>query len=508
MSYQKTKGIMKIYLEDVFKTSGTPTYTFVKPVEYTKLVVSLRTKGRGLVVEGPSGIGKTTSINKAIEEIGLSSIISLSARKREDVELIQMLPDFSDFGIVVIDDFHVLPNETKKSLSDYMKTLADEDSVSSKLILIGINKAGDSLVSFAPDLNNRIDTIKFEANPEEKVEEMLSLGETSLNLILNIKAEIITESKGSFHIAQLLAKETCISCEITDNQSSKKETDTSIETIKAKVNQELGRLFYPKARAFAIGSKLRKEGRAPYLHLLNWVANSPDWSIQIDEILNQHSNMKLSINQVVEKGFLKKLIDDNSLLQDVIHYDDQSNMLTIEDPKFLFFIRNILWNKFAEQIGFVGIEFTKPYDFALSFAGENRNLAQTISSKLLEREISVFYDKNEQHRILAANVEDYLAPIYNSEAEFVVVLISKDYPRKIWTKFESDHFKQRFGENSIIPIWFSDTDISSFDESRKYGGLTFNVINDLEDEAESIVAIISKKLEEKRKEKVQIVTRA
>lgn len=462
----------------------------------------MRTKGRGLVIEGPSGIGKTTSINKAIEEIGLhSSVTALSARKVEDVDLIQLLPEFSDFGIVIIDDFHVLPNDMKKSLSDYMKTLADEDSISSKLILIGINKAGDSLVSFSPDLNNRIDTIRFEANPEEKIEEMLSLGESALNVNLNIKSEIVSESKGSFHIAQLLAKETCISCEIIDNQSNKTQTDTSIETIKAKVNQELGRLFYPKARAFAIGSKLRREGRAPYLHLLNWLAHSPDWSIQIDEMLNQHPNMKLSINQVVEKGFLKKLLEENSLLQDVIHFDDQSNVLTIEDPKFLFFIRNILWNKFAEQIGFVGIEFSRPYDFALSFAGENRNLAQTLNSKLLEREISVFYDKNEQHRILASNVEDYLAPIYNSEADFVIVLLSKDYPKKIWTKFESEQFKQRFGENAVIPIWFSNTDTSLFDETRKYGGLTFNVNNNLEDEAENIVSILSKKIEEKRKER-------
>ncbi len=493
---------MKIYLEDVFKTSGTPTYTFVKPVEYMKLIVSLRTKGRGLVIEGPSGIGKTTSINKAINESGFSSAVtSLSARKKEDIDLIQLLPEFNDFGIVIIDDFHVLPNGIKQSLSDYMKTLADEDSISSKLILIGINKAGDSLVSFSPDLNNRIDTIRFEANPEEKIEEMLSLGEASLNIKLNIKSEIVNESKGSFHIAQLLAKETCISCDIIDSESGKVQTDTSIETIKATVNHELGRLFYPKARIFAIGSKLRKEGRAPYLHLLNWLANSPDWSIQIDELLNQNPNMKLSINQVVEKGFLKKLIEENTLLQDVIHFDNQSNILTIEDPKFLFFIRNILWNKFAEQIGFIGLEFTKPYDFALSFAGENRNLAEKLFTKLIDREISVFYDKNEQHRILASNVEDYLAPIYNSEAEFVVVLLSRDYPKKIWTKFESDQFKQRFGDNAIIPIWFSDTDTSLFDETRKYGGLSFNVTNDLDIEAENIVEIISKKLEEKRKGK-------
>lgn len=492
---------MKIYLEDVFKTSGTPTYTFVKPVEYTKLIVALRTKGRGLVIEGPSGIGKTTSINKAIEEVGLNStpITALSARKKEDVEMISLLPEFSDFGIVVVDDFHVLSNDIKKSLSDFMKTLADEDSVSSKLILIGINKAGDSLVSFSPDLNNRIDTIKFEANPDEKVLEMLQLGEHALSIELNIKDEIIIDSKGSFHIAQLLAKETCICSEVIDNQSSKAITDTSIESVKSKVLQELGRLFFTKARMFAIGSKLRKEGRAPYLHLLNWLANSPDWSIQIDELLNQHPEMKLSINQVVEKGFLSKLLLENDLLQDVIHYDDQSNVLTIEDPKFLFYIRNILWNKFAQQIGFIGVEFTKPYDFALSFAGENRNLAESLTNSLLEREISVFYDKNEQHRILAANVEDYLAPIYNSEAEYVVVLLSSDYPKKIWTKFESDQFKERFGENAIIPIWYSDTAVGMFDESKKYGGMTFNVEADLGESVNQIVETLSKKLKEKRK---------
>ena len=46
------------FLQDVFKDSGVPTYTFVEPNEYIKIVVTLSTKGRCLVVEGPSGIGK------------------------------------------------------------------------------------------------------------------------------------------------------------------------------------------------------------------------------------------------------------------------------------------------------------------------------------------------------------------------------------------------------------------------------------------------------------------
>ena len=59
------------FLQDVFKDSGVPTYTFVEPNEYIKIVVTLSTKGRCLVVEGPSGIGKTTCVLKALEYLGM-----------------------------------------------------------------------------------------------------------------------------------------------------------------------------------------------------------------------------------------------------------------------------------------------------------------------------------------------------------------------------------------------------------------------------------------------------
>ena len=76
------------YLEDVFKDSGVPTHTFVEPNEYTKIVVALRTKGRCLVVEGPSGIGKTTCVLKALENTGLSNTIQvLTPRKKKDIRI-------------------------------------------------------------------------------------------------------------------------------------------------------------------------------------------------------------------------------------------------------------------------------------------------------------------------------------------------------------------------------------------------------------------------------------
>lgn len=248
---------MKAYLEDVFKTSGIPTYTFVKPSEYNKILISLRTKGRCLVVEGPSGIGKTTCVVKVIEELGLNKkVTALTARKKEDLDMILMLPDFDNLGTVIIDDFHLLEIDLKSSIADYMKILADEERENDKLILIGINKAGDSLVQIAGDLNNRIDTIKFEQNPPNKITELIELGEQALNIQINTKAEISELSKGSFHIAQLLSKETCIDSEVLETSEHIKELQSSIEVIKEKVLADFERIFYPKARIFAVGNRL------------------------------------------------------------------------------------------------------------------------------------------------------------------------------------------------------------------------------------------------------------
>jgi hypothetical protein len=141
-------------LEEVFKTSGIPTFTFVKPAEYERVIVALRTPGRGLVVEGPSGIGKTTSVSKALQELALvDNTLMLSARKKEDRAFIAELPTMKQIGNVLIDDFHRLDDAVKQTVADYLKTLADEKTPDNKLIVVGINKAGDSLVHFAADLN-------------------------------------------------------------------------------------------------------------------------------------------------------------------------------------------------------------------------------------------------------------------------------------------------------------------------------------------------------------------
>lgn len=95
---------------------------------------------------------------------------------------------------------------------------------------------------------------------------------------------------------------------------------------------------------------------------------------------------------------------------------------------------------------------------------------------------------------MAENIEEYLGPIYRSEAAYVICFLSPEYLKRIWTKFESDQFKQRFGEGAVIPIWFSTAPRGMFDESARVGGFTFDPAGDTEAQLREIASVLARKM--------------
>ena len=259
----------------------------------------------------------------------------------------------------------------------------------------------------------------------------------------------------------------------------------------------LGASFLPVAVRFASGTKLRREGRAPYLHILRWLSEANEWSIDLEREAALHPTLKGSVSQVVDKHYLGGVLATYPEVGDVLHFDADTKVLAAEDPQFVFYIRNIAWKKFAERVGYLIVDFESKYDFALSFAGTNRNLAEQVADRLKDRELAPFYDKDEEHRILAENIEDYLGPIYRSEATYVVPLLGADYPTRIWTKFESDQFKRRFGDKAVIPVWYSDVPPSAFGEDRAVGGIVFDVNADIDEEATRIADLLAAKMRDR-----------
>ena len=420
-------------IDEAFKKSGVPTHTFVPPLEYERVLVALQTPGRCMIVEGPSGIGKASCIKKALEDIGLAgSCLMLSARKPGDIDLVTALPTMRSIGVVVVDDFHRLPTIAKQQLTDFVKTLADEEDDTSKVILIGINQAGQTLVEYAPDVLHRVEVIRVGRTNVERIRQMIELGERALNCELAIADDVSGEAEGSFAMAQVLCHEACLQEKLLETHldTHPRRICVSLPCVREAVLADLSPRFFPLARDFATGNKLRREGRAPYLNLLRWLSQTAEGALDTKEAIAANPELKGSVSQVIDKGHLNTLINSSPQVAELIHFEPRTELLTTENPKFLYFTRHLIWSKFAKQVGYYSIDFDSRYDFALSFAGENRDFAAALAAELSSREISVFYDKNEQHRILANDIEEYLAPIYRSESKFVVVLLSREYPKK------------------------------------------------------------------------------
>ena len=114
-------------------------------------------------------------------------------------------------------------------IADLMKTLADEGSAHSKLVVLGITNAGQALISFGKDLTNRVEVIPFEANPENKVAELIAKGEAALSVNINIRDDIVGEAQGSFYLAQMLAYYTCLRAGVLKTAVPRCETAESFE---------------------------------------------------------------------------------------------------------------------------------------------------------------------------------------------------------------------------------------------------------------------------------------
>lgn len=477
-----------LFVEDVFRDTGVPEYTYVIPREHNKLLVALRTKGKGLIVEGPSGIGKTTCIKKILEERNIEATY-LSARRKDDVAVINtILNTPQDKGVIIVDDFHVLEDETKQRLADLLKLLADELREDIKLVLVGINKAGDTLIHLAPDLVNRIDCISFGSCTEEQLSDVVSKGETALNIEISIKDQIIEKSRGSFHIAQMLCKEICILAGCIETVNEKMIISNSLQSAIDNIMHALEPAFDETITEFASGNRARK-GRYIYLRFLKWLSETNDGILSLNDSARVHANFKPSITSVINNGYLSKLIAKKPRIKDDIYYNEEAHSLSIENPKLFFYLQNLDWNQYCKNKGYSLEDDGSSYDFALSFTGEKREYAETVKQLLIDRGYEVFYDNDHGAEMLAHRMEPILQAVYSHEAKFVVALIDEKYLNKFWTAKEASFYKDRIDNGSVVTVYFSnESNPSPFDPIAGMRYLVIDQSKDFKEECERITA--------------------
>ncbi|HKI35192.1 MAG TPA: toll/interleukin-1 receptor domain-containing protein [Gemmataceae bacterium] len=76
------------------------------------------------------------------------------------------------------------------------------------------------------------------------------------------------------------------------------------------------------------------------------------------------------------------------------------------------------------------------FDLLLSFAGTERRYAQAIHAICAANGLRVFLDEEFQHEIWGANLVEYLDKTYRERGKYCLVLMSKSYRERAYTRVE------------------------------------------------------------------------
>ena len=99
------------------------------------------------------------------------------------------------------------------------------------------------------------------------------------------------------------------------------------------------------------------------------------------------------------------------------------------------------------------------YDVAISFAGEERHIAEEIATKLISEKVKVYYDIFFEAQLFGSVLPDKFLSVFSVESRYCLILVTRNYINKKWTDFERQSALSRQISqhgNYILPIIFED----------------------------------------------------
>lgn len=113
------------------------------------------------------------------------------------------------------------------------------------------------------------------------------------------------------------------------------------------------------------------------------------------------------------------------------------------------------------------------YDFAISYAGEEKKVAEGIYNAITEKyaNYNIFFAPKELSSLVGEDGEEFFEKLFK-ESKQVIVILSENYKKKEWTRYEWDIIKDRNKENRCIPIKIDNVKILGFSSNQIY--LSFN----------------------------------
>lgn len=113
----------------------------------------------------------------------------------------------------------------------------------------------------------------------------------------------------------------------------------------------------------------------------------------------------------------------------------------------------------------------KRFQIAISFAGAQRAYAERLTAALQSKGVATFYDNLFRHELWGEQLHEKFHDIFGGQADYAIVLISKEYVERIWPRYEGriilDHAMKVEGAY-ILPIRFDEAVLKGLPDTVHY----------------------------------------
>ena len=351
----------RLRINQIFRTVGPPDVTAVAPAQLPDLEVRLGFMAEGLVVDGPSGVGKSTAVRLALAAalgepvdalIARGAVRWLQSKVDTDRAALSALLDAGPRalrGHLIIDDFHLLDPALQARVADAMKALADLGSPDAKIVVIGINPVGQSLVREFPDLAGRFTVISLGKQPDARIDTLIQQGEAAANIVFEQRPALVRAARGSFFTAQMLCLEVALFERIHHTSPTPRRVVTGPDAVIDRVLQKLKFKFHEPLISFASYGEVAPP-RGGALALLWLLGRASDSTATLMSAKRNFPAVGAEIDWLLSSN-LSALFVRTPALSRLFFYNRDGGVLSAEDPQLEFYLNHLSWPALARDSG-------------------------------------------------------------------------------------------------------------------------------------------------------------
>ena len=282
---------------------------------------------------------------------------------------------------------------------------------------------GSTLIQLVPDIAKRMGIHRIQTGSASQIDLLIQEGCAKLGIKIATSGAIFLESQGDYWLTQQLCQTICTMNDVLQTVDTPRTLSFDTAALRKKVVDRLSSAFYPAVKEFCRGVRFRPNND-PYLKLLRKIGQQESSVVDLNEIANSHEDVRGSVNNIKERR-LAILLRDKPVCGRHFFYNPETKNFAIEDPALFYFLKHLDWTKLRQDCGFKATSRDTEYDFALSFAGENRELARYVAEQLGTLDVHVFFDEHFEANFLGRAWSAQFERIFGRDSRLVVCIFGQ-----------------------------------------------------------------------------------